>query len=122
MCGRFVLIATLEELVEKFRIAEANKISVRYNIAPSQTIAAVHEQQGARKLDSLRWGLVPFWSKETKIGYRMINARAETVSEKPVYRAPFKKRRCIVHPPAPRRIVGFSILNTWPNPQIPPII
>ena len=96
MCGRFVLIATVEELVEKFRIAEANKINARYNIAPTQTIAAVREQQGTRKLDSLRWGLVPSWSKDEKIGARMINARAETVHEKPAYRAPFKKRRCIV--------------------------
>jgi putative SOS response-associated peptidase YedK len=96
MCGRFVLIATAEELVEKFRIAEAQNIEARYNIAPTQQVAAVREQEGARKLDSLRWGLVPFWAKDSKIGARMINARAETVNEKPAFRAPFKKGRCIV--------------------------
>jgi len=96
MCGRFVLIATVEELVEKFRIAEAQKVEGRYNIAPGQQVMAVREPEGARKLDSLRWGLVPSWSKDPKIGYRMINARAETIGEKPAFRAPFKKRRCIV--------------------------
>jgi len=96
MCGRFVLIATVEELVEKFRIAESQKVEERYNIAPGQNVMAVREQKGARNLDSLRWGLVPSWSKDPKIGYRMINARAETIGEKPAYRAPFKKKRCIV--------------------------
>lgn len=96
MCGRFVLIATVEELVEKFRIAESQKFEGRYNIAPGQNVAAVRQADGARKLDSLRWGLVPSWSKDSKIGSRMINARAETIGEKPSFRAPFKKKRCIV--------------------------
>lgn len=69
----------------------------RYNIAPTQDIAAIREDENRqRELVMLRWGLVPFWAKDPSIGSRMINARAETVAEKPSFRAAFRHRRCIV--------------------------
>ena len=73
------------------------EIQPRYNIAPTQYIAAIREgADKERELVMLRWGLVPFWAKDPSIGNRMINARAETVAEKPSYRAAFRHRRCVV--------------------------
>ena len=72
-------------------------VEPRYNIAPTQNIAAIrNDQEGERELVMLRWGLVPFWAKDPSIGNRMINARAETVAEKPSYRNAYRHRRCIV--------------------------
>lgn len=72
-------------------------VSARYNIAPTQDIAAVRNSaDDGRELALLRWGLVPFWAKDPSIGNRMINARAETVAEKPAFRAAYRHRRCIV--------------------------
>ena len=72
-------------------------VKPRYNIAPTQDIAAIRNtQEEERELVLLRWGLVPFWAKDPSIGNRMINARAETVAEKPAYRAAYKHRRCVV--------------------------
>ena len=69
----------------------------RYNVAPTQTVAAVRfDAQGGRRHDMLSWGLVPSWSKDTSAASKMINARAETVAEKPVYRAAFKRGRCLI--------------------------
>lgn len=72
------------------------EVQPRYNIAPTQYIAAIRDGGEGRELAMLRWGLVPFWAKDPSIGNRMINARAETVAEKPSYRAAFRHRRCIV--------------------------
>jgi len=96
MCGRFSLWLTLSDLKEAwpdFVFPEA--MEPRYNIAPSQDIAVV-PNNGEGKVEFFRWGLVPFWAKEPSIGDRMINARAETVAEKPAFRTPFRKRRCLV--------------------------
>ncbi len=73
------------------------EIAVRYNIAPTQFVAAIrNDESESRELVMLRWGLVPFWAKDPAIGNRMINARAETVAEKPSYRSAYKKRRCLI--------------------------
>jgi len=71
-------------------------LAPRYNIAPSQPVPIIRQIDHHRHLDSVRWGLVPSWAKDPKIGYKMINARAETVAEKPSFRTAFKHRRCMV--------------------------
>ena len=98
MCGRFALKAPPRTIQEHFHLPETIELSSRYNIAPSQAIAVVRYLQGKknRQLDSLRWGLIPHWAKDMKIGYRMINARSETLAQKPSFRAAFKKRRCLI--------------------------
>jgi putative SOS response-associated peptidase YedK len=96
MCGRYSLIATVDQLLEEFDLADAGELEARYNIAPSEHIPVIRVREGVRRLDSLKWGLVPSWAKDPEIGHRMINARAETVSEKPSFRAALKRRRCII--------------------------
>lgn len=97
MCGRFAFYSPAEATAALFGVDGALAVEARYNIAPTQFIAAVRDgEQGDRELVMLRWGLVPFWAKDPAIGNRMINARAETVAEKPSYRNAFKHRRCIV--------------------------
>ena len=99
MCGRFTLRAKLNLLLQQFA-AETSELEdwpVRYNIAPTQDVLAVRgTDDGKRELVPLRWGLIPSWSKDIKIGSRMINARAETVAEKPAFRSAFKRRRCLI--------------------------
>lgn len=96
MCGRFVRIVDLREAGEIFRAAviEAD-LKPSFNVAPSQPVAVIMEE-GKRKIVSMQWGLVPHWAKDPKIGYKMINARMETITEKPSYRDAFKKRRCLI--------------------------
>ena len=97
MCGRFAFYSPSEAAAALFGVSSSLDIEPRYNIAPTQNIAAIRiDEQGARELVSLRWGLVPFWAKDPSIGNRMINARAETVAEKPSYRNAYKHRRCVV--------------------------
>ncbi len=100
MCGRFAFYSPTEAAAALFGVSTSLQIKPRYNIAPTQDIAAIRnrsEGQGdERELVMLRWGLVPFWAKDPSIGNRMINARAETVAEKPSYRAAFRHRRCVV--------------------------
>ncbi|MEK3933791.1 SOS response-associated peptidase [Sporosarcina sp. FSL W7-1349] len=99
MCGRFTLFAPYYEIVKRFDIESAFEESdyvPSYNIAPSQQVVAILNDGEKNRLGHLKWGLVPSWAKEEKIGYKMINARAETVAEKPSYRNAFKKRRCIL--------------------------
>jgi len=97
MCGRFAFYSPAEATAALFGVGEALEIKPRYNIAPTQDIAAVRDgSDGARELALLRWGLVPFWAKDPSIGNRMINARAETVAEKPSFRAAYAKRRCLI--------------------------
>ena len=97
MCGRFTLTADPADLQEAFYwvdFGNAN-FSPRYNIAPSQGVPVV-TNSGENKLDFFTWGLVPFWAKDPKIGFRMINARSETLSEKPSFRNAYKHRRCLI--------------------------
>jgi len=97
MCGRFAFYSPSEATAALFGVDGALAVESRYNIAPTQFVAAIRENESKqRELTMLRWGLVPFWAKDPAIGNRMINARAETVAEKPSYRAAFKHRRCIV--------------------------
>jgi putative SOS response-associated peptidase YedK len=97
MCGRFAFYSPSEATAALFGVDGALAVEPRYNIAPTQYVAAIRENDNKeRELTMLRWGLVPFWAKDPSIGNRMINARAETVAEKPSYRAAFKHRRCVV--------------------------
>ncbi len=99
MCGRFVLDADLSRILDGFDAILANPHSFthRYNIAPSQDVPViVVDERRQRRLHWMRWGLVPSWAKDPSIGHRMINARAETVSEKPSFRGPFRSQRCVV--------------------------
>jgi len=102
MCGRFAFYSPAEATVALFGVSGSLDVEPRYNIAPTQYIAAVRngddsaDDGQSRELVMLRWGLVPFWAKDPAIGNRMINARAETVAEKPAFRAAYRRRRCIV--------------------------
>ena len=97
MCGRFAFYSPSEATAALFGVSGALPVEARYNIAPTQYIAAIrNDGEDGRELTMLRWGLVPFWAKDPSIGNRMINARAETVAEKPSYRAAYRHRRCLV--------------------------
>jgi putative SOS response-associated peptidase YedK len=98
MCGRFTLKAKPEQIAAAFGLPSVSLLEPRYNVAPTQAVAAVRldGDTGTRRLDLLRWGLVPSWADDPSIGNRMINARAETVAEKPAFRSAFKKRRCLI--------------------------
>ena len=97
MCGRFTQAAPGEVIAELFDLPEVPKLTPRYNIAPTQDVAAVRAGvEGGRVLVELRWGLIPSWAKDRSIGSRMINARAETVADKPAFRAALRSRRCLV--------------------------
>jgi putative SOS response-associated peptidase YedK len=102
MCGRFAFYSPAEATAALFGVSGSLEVEPRYNIAPTQYVAAVRdsrenaEETTARELVMLRWGLVPFWAKDPAIGNRMINARAETVAEKPAFRAAYRRRRCLV--------------------------
>ena len=97
MCGRFTLIAPKSMLEELFSLTIMGELPPRFNIAPSQPVAAVRAATGgAREFTLLRWGLIPSWAKDPAIGARMINARSETAAEKPSFRAAMKRRRCLI--------------------------
>jgi putative SOS response-associated peptidase YedK len=96
MCGRFSLTFTSRDLREYFDLGNELPLAPRYNIAPSQNVATIRRENGARVLRELHWGLIPFWAKDRKIGYRTINARAETAHKSPSFRAAFRSRRCLV--------------------------
>ncbi len=96
MCGRFSLLAHQELMRERFGIEEFEfDVTPRYNIAPTQKIAAI-TRDPVVKLVGMRWGFIPFWAKDMKIGNRMINARAETIAEKRVFKHSFLKKRCLI--------------------------
>ena len=97
MCGRFVGFRNLEQLRTFFPIDTAMcKVTANYNVAPSQEILVIVCRDGENRLENFHWGLVPFWAKDTSMGKRLINARAETVATKPSFRNAFKKRRCLI--------------------------
>ncbi len=97
MCGRYMLATPHERLIARFRLQRAAELMPRYNIAPSESVAAIRENVNQeRELALLRWGLVPSTTKDTKNGYRMINARAKTLSQRPAFRAAFVHRRCLI--------------------------
>ncbi len=99
MCGRYSLTTPMEAVRQLFDFQERPNLAARVNIAPSQEVAAVRlgeEESGLRHFAWLRWGLIPSWAKEPGIGNRTINARAETIAEKPAFRAAFRRRRCLI--------------------------
>src|SRR5690242_16933391 len=96
MCGRFTLHHSQDEVVERFEISDIFfNFGARYNIAPSQNVAVITGEKD-RVLSGYKWGLVPFWAKDAAIGNKMINARAETLVEKPAFRQALVKRRCLI--------------------------
>jgi len=138
MCGRFALYRNLEEIKEAFEIQQVRwKPVASYNIAPAQDVAVVVRRDGENFLEKMRWGLIPSWAKDAKIGSRMINARSETLSEKPSFKRPFKSQRCLVIAdgffewtkteygkvpmfirPISQRPFGFaSLYDVWMSPQ-----
>jgi len=97
MCGRFVQYSDPDLYGEVFDLGRTCAAAPRYNLAPSQQVLAVRlGADGVRELVPLRWGLVPAWSKGPDSRYSMINARAETVADKPAYRHAFRRRRCLI--------------------------
>jgi putative SOS response-associated peptidase YedK len=98
MCGRFTRKENLQRLAELLGLKVLPPLSPRYNISPSQLVACVrtNPESNERECVDLQWGLVPSWAKDPSIGNKMINARAETVAEKPSFRKAFKQQRCLV--------------------------
>ena len=96
MCGRYVLTATPEELQALFGYLDGETFPPRYNIAPTQPIAIVRHDRGARRFALVRWGLVPAWVKDPRAFALLINARAEGIADKPAFRGAFQYRRCLV--------------------------
>jgi putative SOS response-associated peptidase YedK len=98
MCGRYTLRVSPAELAEIFAVLNQIEWSPRYNIAPTQSVVAVRpvEQGSGRELALLRWGLIPSWADDPKIGSSLINARAETVATKPAFRSAIKRKRCLI--------------------------
>ena len=97
MCGRYTLRTPVDTLAERFEIDDTpSSISASYNVAPTQGVATVLVEDGKRKLEMLHWGLIPSWADDPSIGNKMINARAETVAEKPSFRKAFRNHRCLV--------------------------
>lgn len=98
MCGRFSLTTDILKVQQQFDFDfnDAIKISPRFNIAPSQQVLTIGSDGENRVGTMMKWGLVPFWSKDIRIGYKMINARAESIDEKPSFKTPFKSRRCLI--------------------------
>ena len=96
MCGRFTQTA-IDRYAEFFRASAGILLHPNYNVAPSQQVVVCRRSEmGWRELSWLRWGLIPHWAKDPRTGYSMINARAETVADKPAYRSAFKHRRCLI--------------------------
>jgi len=97
VCGRFTLTAPPAQVAELFDLDDVPDLRPRFNVAPGQDVATVSAAEGGgRELRLRRWGLVPGWARDPKLGSRMINARSETVAEKPAFRAAFRRRRCLV--------------------------
>jgi putative SOS response-associated peptidase YedK len=98
MCGRFTRKENMRQLSELLGLKVLPSLSPRYNIAPSQMVACIrtNPETKEREFSEMKWGLVPSWAKDPSIGHKMINARAETVAEKPSFRKAFKQQRCLV--------------------------
>lgn len=97
MCGRFTLTSPGDQIQELFEVKQLPNLEPHYNVAPTDPVLAVRlDDDDARSAEMMRWGLIPFWADDPKIGARMINARSETVHEKPAFRDAFKSRRCLI--------------------------
>lgn len=99
MCGRYALSAKINEIIERFSVTttlQGVQLEPRYNVAPGQANPVIVRGEDERTLTLMQWGLVPGWAKEPKSDYSTINARVETVAEKPTYRTPLRQHRCLV--------------------------
>ncbi len=97
MCGRFSLTRGDRDLIEdEFSVKLPRSLSPRYNIAPTQEVLAIVEDDQGRHVDMLRWGLIPSWAQDEKIGNKLINARSETLFEKPSFREAARRQRCLI--------------------------
>ena len=96
MCGRYTITVPTRSLLTLFDLPEVPELLPRYNVAPTQEVPVVRTLGGRRELTLLRWGLIPFWSKDPKQGPTPINARADTAPEKPAFRTAFRRHRCLL--------------------------
>jgi putative SOS response-associated peptidase YedK len=96
MCGRYAQSTDPKKLAKDFKVTEVPAVEPRYNIAPTQSILAVRRSEDGREALLLKWGLIPSWAKDDSMSARLINARSETVTEKPAFREAFKRSRCII--------------------------
>ncbi|MCK4696012.1 MAG: SOS response-associated peptidase [Candidatus Cloacimonetes bacterium] len=97
MCGRFALYSSVQAIVDYAKILNRmQELNPNYNVAPGQRIPVIINKQDGKYFDIFQWGLIPFWAKDPKIGYKMINSRAETIAEKPSFKYAFKRRRCLI--------------------------
>ena len=99
MCGRYTLFANYGDIIERFHIEAGiaeEEYERSYNIAPSQSVLSVINDGSINRLGYLKWGLVPSWAKEEKVGYKLINARAESLADKPSFRHAYRNRRCLI--------------------------
>lgn len=96
MCGRFVQATPGEVIAEIFGLSEVPLLTPRYNVAPTQQAAVIRSESSGRRLVFCRWGLIPSWAKDATIGNRLINARAETLNQKPSFRRALVARRCVI--------------------------
>src|SRR5687767_6709963 len=98
MCGRYALTTPAEVIAQIFRLGVVSDYAPRWNIAPTQSAPVIRSDRhtGERRLDLLRWGLIPYWAKDESIGNKMINARSESVADKPAFRNLLERHRCII--------------------------
>lgn len=96
MCGRFTLFSSEQEIANTFGVMNEFSVGKRFNIAPSQQILGIIQDGDSRRAGQLTWGLIPPWAKDKRIGSKMINARGETLAEKPSFKRAFQSRRCII--------------------------
>lgn len=96
MCGRFAQKSPAKKIAKQFKVEEVPPLTERYNVAPTQMILGIRGEGDAREATFFKWGLVPRWAKDPGIGNKLINARSETVEEKPSFREAFSRRRCII--------------------------
>lgn len=97
MCGRYVLYGPGEALIDGFSLIELPPFAPRYNIAPASTVLVVREEPGrGRVAEPMRWGLVPHWARDPSIGARLVNARGESVADKPAFRQALRRSRCLI--------------------------
>ncbi len=97
MCGRYTLAVQLDLIADRFLLKRVDaKETFRFNIAPTQLAPVIHQTDTGRTLTMMRWGLIPFWAKDESIGNKLINARAETLAEKPSFKRSLERKRCIV--------------------------
>lgn len=97
MCGRFALYSSFQAIKDYADILnEIEQLNANYNVTPGQEIPIIHKNNNKNVLKYCKWGLIPFWVKDEKIGYNLINTRCETIAEKPSFKYAFQKRRCLI--------------------------